>query len=409
MGNKNNKEEKNKDKIKYTGIIEQYNSKLNHKDKACITSFSILRNNRIMLTFKEGKVKIFKLVTNNDNIELKEIIIMELDEYCFNYGIELKNGNIALCSEDSTLNIIKLSYDDDNKQNEENDINQIQDKKNYSIIQKIDLKDEPFYIIKELAKGELIIGGWNHLLIFAILPYSDKYELINKVFIEDRTFSLIELSIGEIISSQCYSKTLTIYNIYECEIKIINNIESNENPNIICKYNDKNDIVFVAYDKGINIVSVTDKCLIKNIVFEDIISSLCPLNIISKTEKTKDDKEIFTLLVGTKKRVIGRKVNYIYNIIHIGFNFSNKSNKGEIIYNTKNKENSENKEYLISEKKEVHFNEIKQINVIKRNIIFSDKDIDKDKTQNKENKIIISMGSEDRRLIFWEMNNLTKK
>ena len=409
MGNKNNKEEKNKDKIKYTGIIEQYNSKLNHKDKACITSFSILRNNRIMLTFKEGKVKIFKLVTNNDNIELKEIIIMELDEYCFNYGIELKNGNIALCSEDSTLNIIKLSYDDDNKQNEENDINQIQDKQNYSIIQKIDLKDEPFYIIKELAKGELIIGGWNHLLIFAILPYSDKYELINKVFIEDRTFSLIELSVGEIISSQCYSKTLTLYNIYECEIKIINNIESNENPNIICKYNDKNDIVFVAYDKGINIVSVTDKCLIKNIVFEDIISSLCPLNIISKTEKTKDDKEIFALLVGTKKRVIGRKVNYIYNIIHIGFNFSNKSNKGEIIYNTKNKENSENKEYLISEKKEVHFNEIKQINAIKRNIIFSDKDIDKDKTQNKENKIIISMGSEDRRLIFWEMNNLTKK
>ena len=421
MGNKENKEKKNKDKIKYTenieyvknikftGIIEQYNSKLNHKDKACITSFSILRNNRIMLTFKEGKVKIFKLVTNNDNIELKEIIIMELDEYCFNYGIELKNGNIALCSEDSTLNIIKLSYDDDNKQNEENDINQIQDKKNYSIIQKIDLKDEPFYIIKELAKGELIIGGWNHLLIFAILPYSDKYELINKVFIEDRTFSLIELSVGEIISSQCYSKTLTIYNIYECEIKIINNIESNENPNIICKYNDKNDIVFVAHDKGINIVSVTDKCLIKNIVFEDIISSLCPLNINSKTEKTKDDKEIFTLLVGTKKRVIGRKVNYIYNIIHIGFNFSNKSNKGEIIYNTKNKENSENKEYLISEKKEVHFNEIKQINVINRNIIFSDKDIDKDKTQNKENKIIISMGSEDRRLIFWEMNNLTKK
>ena len=362
-----------------------------------------------MLTFKEGKVKIFKLVTNNDNIELKEIIIMELDEYCFNYGIELKNGNIALCSEDSTLNIIKLSYDDDNKQNEENDINQIQDKQNYSIIQKIDLKDEPFYIIKELAKGELIIGGWNHLLIFAILPYSDKYELINKVFIEDRTFSLIELSVGEIISSQCYSKTLTIYNIYECEIKIINNIESNENPNIICKYNDKNDIVFVAHDKGINIVSVTDKCLIKNIVFEDIISSLCPLNINSKTEKTKDDKEIFTLLVGTKKRVIGRKVNYIYNIIHIGFNFSNKSNKGEIIYNTKIKENSENKEYIISEKKEVHFNEIKQINVINRNIIFSDKDIGKDKTQNKENKIIISMGSEDRRLIFWEMDILSKK
>ena len=106
---------------------------------------------------------------------------MELDEHCFNYGIELKNGNIALCSEDSTINIIKLFYDNNNKQN-----NQIQDNKTYSIIQKIDLKDEPFFIIKELKKDELIIGGWNHLIILAILPYSDKYELINKVFIEDR-------------------------------------------------------------------------------------------------------------------------------------------------------------------------------------------------------------------------------
>ena len=364
-----------------------------------------------MLTFKGGKVKIFKLFTINDNIELKEIIIMELDEYCFNYGIELKNGNIALCSEDSTLNIIKLSYNDDNKQNEENDINQIQDKKNYSITQKIDLKDEPFYIIKELSKGELIIGGWNHLLIFAILPYSDKYELINKLFIKDRTFSLIELSVGETISSQCYSKTLTIYNIYECETKIINNIESNENPNIICKYNEKNEIVLVAHDKGINIVSITDKCLIKNIKLKDIASSLCPLNIFIYTKKGKDDKEIFTLLVGTKKRVFGRNVNYIYNIMHIGFNFLSKNNKGEIIYSTETKEKIENKAYFISQKEAVHFNEIKQINVIKRNIIFNDKDNDKnkDKAQKKENKIIISMGSEDKRLIFWEMNNLAKK
>ena len=51
MGSKNNKEKKNEEQIKYNEIIEQYDSKLNHKDKACITSFSILRNNRIMLTF----------------------------------------------------------------------------------------------------------------------------------------------------------------------------------------------------------------------------------------------------------------------------------------------------------------------------------------------------------------------
>ena len=395
MGN-NNKQKENE--IKYTELFQNFNPKLDHKDKTCITSFSILRNNRILLTFKEGKVKIYKLVTTNDKIELKEIIIMELDEYCFNYGIELKNGNIALCSEDSTLNIIKLIYDDEKKQNKEKDINQIQNNKYYLIIQKIDLEDEPFYIIKELTKGELIIGGWNHLLIFAILPYSDKYELINKVFIDDRTFSLIELSVGEIISSQCYSKTLTIYNIYECETSIINNIESNENPNIICKYNDKNEIVLIAYDKGINIVSVIDKCLIKNIPLKDIVSSLCPLKTYIYIKKGKDEKEIFTLLVGTKKRVFDRNVNYIYNIIQIAFNLSNKNNKGEIIYN---KEIKEIIEKIISEKEAVHFNEIKQINIIEKNDIFSNKD----KAQKKENKIIISMGSEDKKLIFWDIKN----
>ena len=395
MGN-NNKQKENE--IKYTELFQNFNPKLDHKDKTCITSFSILRNNRILLTFKEGKVKIYKLVTTNDKIELKEIIIMELDEYCFNYGIELKNGNIALCSEDSTLNIIKLIYDDEKKQNKEKDINQIQNNKYYLIIQKIDLEDEPFYIIKELTKGELIIGGWNHLLIFAILPYSDKYELINKVFIDDRTFSLIELSVGEIISSQCYSKTLTIYNIYECETSIINNIESNENPNIICKYNDKNEIVLIAYDKGINIVSVIDKCLIKNIPLKDIVSSLCPLKTYIYIKKGKDEKEIFTLLVGTKKRVFDRNVNYIYNIKQIAFNLSNKNNKGEIIYN---KEIKEIIEKIISEKEAVHFNEIKQINIIEKNDIFSNKD----KAQKKENKIIISMGSEDKKLIFWDIKN----
>jgi len=405
---KNNKNEINSE-ILFTENFKDYSQNLNHKDKTCITSFSILRNKRIMLTFKEGKVKIYEIFTNKDKIELKEIILMELDEYCFNYGIELKNGNIALCSEDSTLNIIKLTYDKDNSQNKDNDTN-----KNYSIIQKINLEDEPFYIIKELTKNELIIGGWNHLIIFAILPHTDKYELINKVFIEDRTFSLIELSCGEIISSQCYSKTLKIYNIYEGKTEIINNIESNENPHIICKYNNKNEIVLVAYDKGINIVSVLDKCLIKNIAFKDIVSSICSLSTFiykQKGENGEDFKEIFSLLVGTKKRVYNKNVNYIYNIKHIGFNISNKNNKGEIIYNTKIKEKNEIKIELISEKEAVHFNEIKQINVIERNIIFNDKnkeeDKDKDKTQKKNNKIIISMGSEDKSLIFWE--RLTKK
>ena len=118
------------------------------------------------------------------------------------------------------------------------------------------------------------------------------------------------------------------------------------------------------------------------------------------------------MLVGTKKRVYNKNVNYVYNIKHIGFNISNKNNKGEIIYDSKNKGKNEIKEELISEKEAVHFNEIKQIYVIERNIIFNDinkdkdkkkeKDEDKDNALKKNNEIIISMGSEDKSLIFWE-------
>ena len=57
--------EKIKDIIKFTEIFEEYKPKFNYKDKECITSFSLLRNNRVMLIFKEGKVKIFKLVETN--------------------------------------------------------------------------------------------------------------------------------------------------------------------------------------------------------------------------------------------------------------------------------------------------------------------------------------------------------
>jgi len=404
MGNKNTN-------IKVIEKINNYKLIYQIKNERCITSFAVLRNNKIMLTFKGGIIKIFGFVENIDKknlnkIELIEIINIEEEEYCFNYGIELQNGDLAVCSEDATLKIIKIILKKNEIKEIENKIsnNSIEDndnvndneKKKYIIIQKVNLGNDPIYIIKEFSNKELVLGCWNHILIFVKLPIINKYELINKIFINDRTFSLIELSPGEIVSSQCYSKTLTMYNMNNYEINTIKNIESNENPNIICKYNNQNDIIFVAYDKGINIVSIINKCLMQKIITKEIITSLCPF--ISHIKK-KNKNEFFCLICGIKKRVYGQNVNYNYNFIQILFNLEEK-NKIKINYiNKKDEKNNKILDYKLSEKELVHYYDIASI----ENSLFLNNSI---LNVNKEDQMLISIGSEDKTLKIWE---LTKK
>lgn len=383
-------------KIQIIKRIENYSSSLTQKDERCITSFTILRNNKILLTFKGGIIHIYEFLYSDDkkDLILNDFLRLEEEEYCFNYGIELKNGDLAICSEDSTIKIIKIFLDEEDKikfmKNKINVINKesnIKDKK-HELIQKIVL-DDPLYIIKEFEKGELVVGSWQFIFIFVKVPSINKYELINTLLIGERTFSLIELNPGEILSSQNEPKKLTIYKINDIKFTEINNIESNENPNIICKYNNQNEIVFVAHNKGINIVSIINKCLIKNIELKEIITSLCPY--ITPIKKNGDDK--FTLLCGVKSRIFYQKVNFNYNFIQIGFNLDNKSqnegniNNQKIIYS-----------YHISLKKKAHLNEIKQI----ENIIYSKNNI---LDKNKEQQIIFSMGSEDKTLKIWELDN----
>ena len=427
MGNKSNKEDKNKknqnedsNKIKIKEKINEnivnYDSISCILEKRCITSFTILRHNKLMLTFKGGIIKIYELINsnpNNNEIKINEIIEMELDEYCFNYGIELKNGDLAVCSEDSTIKIIQIIFDNDKNNdiknnNKEKNLNSDTNTNNnninnnkYLIKQNIEKGDDPLYIIKEFLKGELVVGSWIYLYIFIKVPSINEYELINKIGIDDRTFSLIELKKGEILSSQCYSKTLTIYNIKTNEISLIKGIESNEHPNILCKYNNQNEIVFVAHDNGINIVSITHKCLMKNIIINEIVTSLCPLmiHLINKKSNPENIPEKFSLLCGVKKRVYGQKVNYYYNIIQYGFNLDDKSkNKGEIIFDKD--ENKNIKCYEISEKERAQLNEINAIG----NSIFLENEI---LNINKNDQIIISIGSEDRRLKLWKNKNDT--
>jgi hypothetical protein len=165
---------------------------------------SILRNNKILITFKGGILKFYEFeknnnINNNENspeekydVKLKELLRLEEDEYCFNYGIELYNGNVAVCSEDGIVKIIKLFLDENLNNNEKHRIIQIIYEKN----------QDPIYTIKELSNHNLVLGCWKNILIY---QKSNEYEYINKLIINDYSFCVLELSPNEIISSHSES------------------------------------------------------------------------------------------------------------------------------------------------------------------------------------------------------------
>ena len=372
--------------------IENCETKLQNKDERCITSLTILRNNKILITFKGGILKFYEFEKNNNintnennpeekyEVKLKELLRLEEDEYCFNYGIELYNGNVAVCSEDGTVKIIKLFLDENLNNNEKHRIIQIIYEKN----------QDPIYTIKELSNHNLVLGCWKNILIY---QKSNEYEYINKLIINDYSFCVLELSPNEIISSHSESKTLTIHNLNTYDIYTINNIESNENNNIICKYNNQNEIVFVAYDKGINIVSIINKCLIKKIELKEIISGLSPM-IIHLDIGNGKIRNIFGLLCGAKRKVYGEKVNFAYSLLQLGFNINDKDMG---VINTKENKNIDYK--IISRKDRIHYYDI-------TNIINSAFCKNKDSlkiNENKEEQWIFSSGNEDKRLNIWKI------
>ena len=380
--------------IKIIEKIEDCKTKLRNKDERCITSFAILRNNRILLTLKGGFIKFYEFKKNinnmpsnieNDNniyeIELKEILRLEEDEYCFNYGIELFDGNVAVCSEDGTVKIIQLFFDE----------NLAETGEKYKIIQFIEEKNQdPIYTIKEITNHNLVLGCWKNILVF---QKANEYELVNKILVGEYTFTILELSPNVIVSSHTESKSLRVHNLINYKIFQINNIESNENNNIICKYNNQNEIVFVAYDKGINIVSIINRCLIQKIELGEIISGLSPMIMDVDIGNGKTTK-IFGLLCGAKRKIYGENVNYAYSLLQLGFNINSK-NPG--IIDLKNDKKIECIE--LSRKDRIHYYDINNIinsafckNIDTLNII-----------ENKGEQWIFSSGNEDKLLSIWKI------
>ena len=358
--------------------IENCEKNLENKDERCITSFFILKNNRIVFTFKGGIIKFYEFEKSNNTINLRELLRLEEDEYCFNYGIELQDSNVAVCSEDGTVKIIQLFFDEITYESKEK----------YKIIQIIDeINKDPIYIIKELQNKSLVLGCWKNILVY---QKAAEYELVNKIKINDYTFSILEISPNEIVASHSESKTLTGHNFKKNKYYLIRNIESNENNNIICKYNNKRKIIFVGFDKGISIVSIARKCLIKKIILNEIISSICPIEM--KVNINGKDKNIFGILMGAKRKIFGENVNFAYSMLQLGFNLNDKDEG--IISDDDNKEINY---AIISRKDRIHYYDVNNL----QNSLWMKNKETLNIIQNKNEQWIFSSGNEDKLIKIW--------
>ena len=356
--------------------IENCEKKFEKKEERCITCFTLLQNNRIVITFKGGIIKFFEFTKKKNEILLIELVRLEEDEYCFNYAIELQDRNVAACSEDGTVKIFKLLFDENIDQK-------------IKMIQLIkEMNNDPIYIIKELENQSLALGCWKNILIY---QKASEYELINKIKLDEYTFSILEISPNEIIASHTESKSLTGHNLNNYQFYSIKNVESNENTNIICKYQNKRDIIFVAYDKGINIVSIVKKMLIKNIVLNEIISSLCPIEM--NVDIGDGNKKIWGLMLGAKRKIYGEKVNFAYSMLQVGFNL-NEKDEG----NLTDDENKNIEMKIISRKDRIHYYDVNNL----QNSLWDKNKDTLEFIENKDEQWMFSSGNEDKLIKIWK-------
>ena len=373
--------EENKDTQKKFEVIQKIEAcekKCDYKDERCITSFTLLKNNRIVITLKGGIIKFYEFEKQNDEIKLKELLRLEEEEiYCHNYAIELQDGNIAVCSEDGTLEIFQLFLDNKSDKTEEK-IKKIQ--------MIYEMNKDPIYIVKELQNKNLVLGCWKNILVF---EKGKEYIFINKIKFDEYTFSILEISPNEIVATHSESKTLTVHNFKNYKFYAINNVESNENNNIICTYKNKRDIIFVAFDQGINIVSIVKKILIKKIILNEIISSLCPIEM---NVNYGDENNIWGLMLGAKRKIFGEKVNFAYSMLQIGFNLNEKE-QGFI-----NDDNKEIDYKIISRKDRIHYYDITNM----YNSLWNKNKDTMNFLDDKNEQWIFTSGNEDKLFKIWK-------
>ena len=275
--------------FKKWGKIEKSQEIFNYIEKQDIREFKILNKNRIGMILGDGTFKIYEILKNDDNIVLKDIS-QELEKKCsakpiqnhFESIIELNSCQFVLINTKNYKSYISV-YDDFYNGNQLGAIDDLcWDIKNSRLLDKLYKIEEDKFV----ALGK----GFIHIYKLETEPKLI-YKLDNKLDNYD------VLKVGNKLIVTNSGNKITIINLDSHTNEILENVESISNSGALCSYDDKSDIVFIGYNKGLNIISLEEKKLIKNIPLGCKVTSICRLNIGSST--------CFDLLLGINESISG--------------------------------------------------------------------------------------------------------
>ena len=223
---------------------------------SAISQLSILKDGRLASCSGDSTLNIYK----KDTFEI-QLSIKEHNSWIYSFT-QLNNDNIITCSADNTMNIIKLI--DDNK---------------YNLEQKLIGHSNYVSNVIEIRNNELISVSYDKTMKIWNINNNNKYECTNTINFQNNSYSwcnILKLNENEFVTSSYGDKCLKFWNSNNfTNISTINNIESYGWPKRnLCKLND--DILCVGgiNSKGFYLIKISTHQLLTNITGPNYIYSI---------------------------------------------------------------------------------------------------------------------------------------
>ena len=217
-----------------------------------IDHLSKLKDGRLISSSNDYTLNIY---SNKDSFEL-QLSIKEHSSY-LRFFTQLNNDKIISCSDDKTMNIIKLI--NDNK---------------YIVEQKLQGHNNGVWNVIEIKENELISVSKDNTMKKWELNNENKYECTKTITFQNSSghCNILKINENEFVTSSCNDKCLKFWNLYNySNISTINNIEIEWTFRTMCILGDDLICVGGKESKGFYLIKISTHQLIKNILGPKVI------------------------------------------------------------------------------------------------------------------------------------------
>ena len=227
-----------------TNLLKTNFKTINNHTNAII-NLSKLKDGRLISSSCDYTLKIYKRDTFELQLSIKE------HSGTVRYFTQLNNDKITTCSDDHSINIIKLIGED-----------------KYNLEQKLTGHTSYVYNVIEIRENELISVSYDKTMKKWELK-NNKYECTKTITFQNSESycNILKINENEFVTSSQSDKCLKFWNSDDySNIETINNIETYWTFNLLCMI--KEDILFVGgtNSKGFYLINIPNHQLIKNIL-----------------------------------------------------------------------------------------------------------------------------------------------